>query len=438
VSATGRLTRRRAPRKAAAAPPAGQLALEHRAKGGAAAEARPADGKHELMPLDATVVDVYAGAHAVIFMIGACYICAALAELCAPDPSKPWTLEYVTRELALCPPALPVAVLLSFRDRAAELRCVRREAAEAALCARDGAFGQRLYRPQVLEASMCNAFGLRALHAFLALPFLAHKRAELARQLEANGEALAAARARLEEAAAPSYEDFAEALEATARAEAEAAAAAAAAVAAAAAAAAEAEAEKWRWLTGDARPGGAPPPPPAAAAAPSSVASLLGSLGLGALVGVGAPAAPPPPPTLDGFLGAPAGGAAGAEAEAAGMSGFLGEEAEARDGGGGRARARRADLRGWDSSSGEEAEAAAPPAVPSLRPAAQADARALVLSSPGSGGSGGGREVQRASFGQAPAAAARAPAPRSPRAASSAVQLGGRGRADWDDSDSSD
>jgi hypothetical protein len=84
---------------------AGQLALEHRAKGGAAADVRPADGKvrcaapndahmhthatrcglsrlslslstqHEILPLDATLVDVYAGAHAVVFLVGA---------LCAP------------------------------------------------------------------------------------------------------------------------------------------------------------------------------------------------------------------------------------------------------------------------------------------------------------------------------------------------------------------
>ena len=40
------------------------------------------------MPLDATVLDVYSGAHAVVFMV---------------DPSKPWTVDYVTRELAKCP-----------------------------------------------------------------------------------------------------------------------------------------------------------------------------------------------------------------------------------------------------------------------------------------------------------------------------------------------
>ena len=63
----------------------GQLALGHRTR---EADARPEDGKHALMPLDATVLDVYTGAHAVVFMV---------------DPSKPWTVDYVTRELAKCP-----------------------------------------------------------------------------------------------------------------------------------------------------------------------------------------------------------------------------------------------------------------------------------------------------------------------------------------------
>ena len=64
----------------------GQLALGHRTRG--EGDSRPEDGKHTLMPLDASVLDVYTGAHAVVFMV---------------DPSKPWTVDYVTRELAKCP-----------------------------------------------------------------------------------------------------------------------------------------------------------------------------------------------------------------------------------------------------------------------------------------------------------------------------------------------
>ena len=77
------LTRGRSARKVATT---GQLALGHRTRG--EGDSRPEDGKHTLMPLDATVLDVYSGAHAVVFMV---------------DPSKPWTVDYVTRELAKCP-----------------------------------------------------------------------------------------------------------------------------------------------------------------------------------------------------------------------------------------------------------------------------------------------------------------------------------------------
>jgi len=51
------------------------------------------------MPLDASVLDVYAGAHAVVFMV---------------DPSKPWTVDYVTRELAKCPEHVRIRIFSSW------------------------------------------------------------------------------------------------------------------------------------------------------------------------------------------------------------------------------------------------------------------------------------------------------------------------------------
>ena len=88
----------------------GQLSLAHRTKMAAAMVAaaapgkpplaapviREADGKHEMYPLDATVIDVYKGAHAVVFMV---------------DPSKTWTYDYVLRELAKTPLHIPCCVL---------------------------------------------------------------------------------------------------------------------------------------------------------------------------------------------------------------------------------------------------------------------------------------------------------------------------------------
>ena len=264
------LTRLRSARKV---PTTGQLALGHRTRG--EADSRPEDGKHTLMPLDASVLDVYAGAHAVIFMV---------------DPSKPWTVDYVTRELAKCPehvraPAtrsarvvptdlallyaaqLPVAVLVNFRDYGPARRGVSAASLDGVLSAPP--FTSRTFRPQAIETSLVNCFGLHALHAFLTVPFLAHKRAVLTRALESNTAAMAAAHKALGEVRAATYEEFVARLEATARAEAAAADMARLAAAEAAAAAERAEAEKWAWLTGDnlakpPGPGGAPGGPPRA------------------------------------------------------------------------------------------------------------------------------------------------------------------------------
>ena len=44
-------------------------------------------------------------------------------------------------------------------------------------------FTSRTFRPQAIETSLVNCFGLHALHAFLTVPFLAHKRSVLTRAL---------------------------------------------------------------------------------------------------------------------------------------------------------------------------------------------------------------------------------------------------------------
>ena len=63
-------------------------------------------GRHTF-PLDATVVDVYQGCHAAVFLV---------------DPSKKWTYEYVQRELALVPEHIPTCILINFRDYPASKR----------------------------------------------------------------------------------------------------------------------------------------------------------------------------------------------------------------------------------------------------------------------------------------------------------------------------
>jgi hypothetical protein len=159
------------------------------------------------------------------------------------------------------PKQLPVAVLLSFRDYGPDRRMIHLDRVEATLCAKDGPFGQRTFKPQCFEASMANCFGLHTLNSFLTVPFLAHKRSELQRAIEINMAAMGEAHNALTAARNATYEEFVASLEAAARAEAMRIDMARAEAEAKAAAAAKAEADKWAWLTGDAPPG---PPRPGA------------------------------------------------------------------------------------------------------------------------------------------------------------------------------
>lgn len=58
--------------------------------------------------LDAEFVDVYKGAHGVVFLF---------------DVTKQWTFDYVTREMAKVPRNLPVLILGNFIDKAHH-RCI--------------------------------------------------------------------------------------------------------------------------------------------------------------------------------------------------------------------------------------------------------------------------------------------------------------------------
>jgi hypothetical protein len=235
------------------------------------------------------------------------------------------------------PPQLPVAVLLSFRDYTPDRRVVHLEGVEAVLCAKEGPFGGRTFRPQCFEASMANCFGLHALHAFLTVPFLAHKRAELQRSMELNTVAMGEAHTALAAARRATYDEFVASLEAAARAEAMRAELARAEAEAKAAAAAKAEADKWAWLTGDAPPG---PPRPGAQGGTVIVASSAGGAGPGGVPvvlpgggiftrghpgGQGAPGGGPPGGQLGGGAPPPAaGGVAGSVLSYLGVGSYLG------------------------------------------------------------------------------------------------------------------
>jgi GTPase SAR1 family protein len=69
--------------------------------GSATPASRPRLGSHKVGALDAETVDVYAGAHAVVFVM---------------DPTRASTLAYVKRRLAEIEPSTPVLLIANFVD----------------------------------------------------------------------------------------------------------------------------------------------------------------------------------------------------------------------------------------------------------------------------------------------------------------------------------
>ncbi len=147
------------------------------------------EGRHTF-PLDATMVDVYQGCHAAIFLV---------------DPSKKWTYEYVTRELASVPEHIPTCVVLNFRDYPASKRMIRVEEVEADVEYR---FAKRPFRPFVMESSLLNCYGLQALSTFLHIPFLCLKRASLEQAMQLNTRAIVQAQEAMSTVRANSYDAY--------------------------------------------------------------------------------------------------------------------------------------------------------------------------------------------------------------------------------------
>jgi len=138
--------------------------------------------------LDAANVDVYKGAHCVVFMY---------------DPRKKWTFDYVRRSLEKLGEDLPVLILVRPRPRRAgwatnqppEPHAARRSPAVPGVRAQanfrdltdkvevsklDGqtlaeSFEHRRGGTYFAEASMRDNFGLKYFHRFLNVPFLVHQ-----------------------------------------------------------------------------------------------------------------------------------------------------------------------------------------------------------------------------------------------------------------------
>ncbi|XP_035429936.2 rab-like protein 6 isoform X1 [Spodoptera frugiperda] len=141
-------------------PPLG-LKLENQS-----AAAASEDG-YETPVLDATFLDVYKNANGVILML---------------DITKPWTFDYVVKELSQVPADIPVVILGNHCDMQHH-RQVHPHHIEQAL------HHAKLIRTapvRYAESSMRNGFGLRLLHKFLSVPFLRLQKTSLLEQLQRN------------------------------------------------------------------------------------------------------------------------------------------------------------------------------------------------------------------------------------------------------------
>lgn len=76
-------------------------------------------------------------------------------------------------------------------------------------------FTDRTFRTWAFETSMVNCFGLHALHEFLHVPFLAHKRAVLETSMRLNTEAMGKVQKQLVTAKQNTFEEFVSAFEAS-------------------------------------------------------------------------------------------------------------------------------------------------------------------------------------------------------------------------------
>ena len=119
--------------------------------------------------LDASFIDVYKGCHGAILVFDIC---------------KPWTWEYVKREVEQVPGNIPILLLANFTDASHHRQVTRLQVADfVENIAREGSTPAEV---RWGETSLRNGFGLKFLHKFFNLPFLTLQRQSLLQQLELN------------------------------------------------------------------------------------------------------------------------------------------------------------------------------------------------------------------------------------------------------------
>jgi len=119
--------------------------------------------------LDASFIDVYKGCHGAILVF---------------DITKPWTFDYVKKEVPEIPSHIPVLILANFTDASHHRQVTQLQIADfVENLSRDG---KDVAEIRWGETSLRNGFGLKFLHKFFNVPFLTLQRQSLLQQLEIN------------------------------------------------------------------------------------------------------------------------------------------------------------------------------------------------------------------------------------------------------------
>lgn len=128
--------------------------------------------------LDAEFLDVYKGTHGAVFLF---------------NVAKPWTWDYVKREIPKVPLGIPILIMANFTDLPEE-RAITNDEVRTWM-EEQSSPGRTLC---LTESSLLSGLGLRYLHKFFSLPYLTLQRRYLEQQLATNQDELKAMRFELE------------------------------------------------------------------------------------------------------------------------------------------------------------------------------------------------------------------------------------------------
>merc|ERR1712228_851601 len=112
-------------------------------------------------PADATTIDVFKGVHAVIFMV---------------DPTRKWTLDYVTKHIASIPNGIDCVILFGKKDLN-KLWTLSRSEIEQFM-------SMQPKNIRHIEISLADCYGMKELHSFFNVPFLRMKAKYLQQELD--------------------------------------------------------------------------------------------------------------------------------------------------------------------------------------------------------------------------------------------------------------